>query len=462
MENKKNKVIPYKKKKTMNPWILVCALVFIYLIVYFCVFSFGGRVSVYEVGEGSTLSKYNSRYTALVIRDEQVVNAADSGYVNFFVGDSSRIYVGENIYVSDTSGTLAQKLQEASGSLAVLDEKNLSDLRNSIYDFDTSFNTQNFYDVYTFKYKLESDLTNLTNNAAFAGISGSLSGTDYKTYTADSTGIILHNTDGFEGKTYEDIESSDFKKTNYRKNIIKSNSYIESGQPVYKVVKDDTWNLIIQVDDPSAFDNVDYVDIEFLKDNIKTSCDFKLYTKAGNTYGVMTITRYMARYLSDRYLQIRIEGDTEQGLKIPKTAAAEKQFYEIPADYLVQGGNSQEYGFNLMTGSKNSETSVEFITPTIAYKTDEYVYVCTEDGLLSANDVLVKSDSGETFTVSKKENKYAVYSIESGYAALKAIDILGENNEYYIIDSSSYNGIRLYDRIIENFSSVKAGEEIYK
>ena len=46
----------------------------------------------------------------------------------------------------------------------------------------------------------------------------------------------------------------------------------------------------------------------------------------------------MIRYATERYLDIELILEDESGLKIPKTAVTEKEFYIVPQDYITSGG----------------------------------------------------------------------------------------------------------------------------
>lgn len=456
--NANEKVIQYNKKKPVNVWILVSILVFIYLIIYFCFYAFNSRVSFVEVTEGSTTGRFDTQYTALAIRDEKKVNVDEDGYINFFVGDGAQIFVGEDTYMLDKKGDISAKLEEYAKNNAVLNGNDMDKLKDSIYDFDTAFDDQNFYDSYSFKSKLESQILDLMSTNIFdVALEEIGDPSNYHIFESDYNGVVLHNIDGFEELSYKDIESSYFKKSNYKKKIVASNDFLNKGDTAYKVITDDQWYLVFQIEDPSEFEGIKYMDIVFLKDNISTSCEFQTFTKAGNTYGVLTLKKYMIRYISDRFLQIKLYEDYYEGLKIPKSSVLEKQVFVIPREYLTQGGNSNAYGFM----RKNDENNIEFITPSIVLSDAENVYVTTDNGILSSNDVLARSDSLETFTVSRKENKEGVYAISNGYATFKIIEVLGEHNNYYIINPKSGNGIRLYDMVIEDYQSIEEGQEVY-
>ncbi|MDO4734841.1 MAG: HlyD family efflux transporter periplasmic adaptor subunit, partial [Lachnospiraceae bacterium] len=266
-------------------------MILIYLVVYFCVYFFGSRTSIYEVTEGAVASVFDGQYTGLALREETIVTSPGTGYVNFFVGDATPISVGEQTYILDGSGKIASKLEEAAKNQAILSEDNLNQIKDTIHDFDTSFDSQNYYDVYSFKYRIESQMLDLINGSVFENINNELSEMGENTYqivSSDISGVVMHNIDGYEGKTTDQIESSDFKKSNYQKQIIKTNDLVAEGDPVYKVITSETWKLVIQIDDASVFDEKSYVNIEFLKDNITASADIETFTKAGNTYAVLT------------------------------------------------------------------------------------------------------------------------------------------------------------------------------
>lgn len=62
----------------------------------------------------------------------------------------------------------------------------------------------------------------------------------------------------------------------------------------------------------------------------------------------------MIRYASDRYLDIEILIENAQGLKIPKSAVVEKDCYEVPTEYIVSNGETDEQGVLVYN---NGETS---------------------------------------------------------------------------------------------------------
>ena len=427
--------------------ILICLFILAYLIYQLLTYYTGSSISLYQVSTGSAESGFSSQYTALILRDETVVYASESGYVNFFAGDCSPVAVGDETCVIDSTGSLYEELTASALQVAVLNENELSDIKDTIYEFDITFDTDSYYDVYTFKYKLESQLFDTIYSSVFDSSYADLSG--YEIQTCAFAGIMLHSTDGFEDISADEMEAAYFRQENYEKNIITSNEYVDSGDAVYKVVTSEEWNLVIQLDDPDVFEDIDSLEIQFLKDSVTASCNFYMYTTGGYTYGVLTLDKYMYRYVSDRYISISILNDAEEGLMIPKTSLASEQFYAIPADFLTTGGNSSSKGFLVQT-EENGSSSVTFIVPEVITSTDEYVYVSSE--FVEAGDILVQADTNETFTVRIKENIDGVYVSENGSYSFTAVTVIGENGDYYIVEKGG--SLNLYDNIVYNAESV--------
>ena len=444
--------MPETKRKPNNKlkifiWLLVCILVVSYMVFQLYTYFFSTGIRLYQVSEGSSESRYESQYTALILREETVVTSLSSGYVNFLVSDSTPISVNEETYLIDGSGTLYETLSESAASGTVFSEDELLEIKESIYEFDTTFDEKDYSDIYSFKYKLSSQLVDLIYSDAFESSSIDLSA--YTIITSDVSGIMVHSTDGYEGISADEMEAAYFRQTNYERNMISSNDYVEAGDAVYKVVTSQEWQLVIQIEDSSVFEDVSSLEIEFLKDGITAEGDFYMYTSAGVTYGVITLDKYMYRYVSDRFIQISLtDEDSVSGLMIPKTSVATKQFYMIPVDFLTTGGSSSSSGFLVQT----DDGSVQFVVPDIVKTTDEYVYVSTD--FLSQGDVLVQTETNETYTVRIKENLEGVYISENGSYSFAAVDITGENGDFYIVEKSSSSALSLYDNIVQNAESV--------
>ena len=86
---KESNILEFKKKKQLNIGIIIFGIIFIYLIATIIMYITAPHITVYEVRQGSILK--DNAYTGLAIRDEIVVEATESGYINYFAQDNSKV-----------------------------------------------------------------------------------------------------------------------------------------------------------------------------------------------------------------------------------------------------------------------------------------------------------------------------------------------------------------------------------
>ena len=55
-----------------------------------------------------------------------------------------------------------------------------------------------------------------------------------------------------------------------------------------------------------------------------------------------------------------------------------------------------------------------------------------------------------------------VYNVNKGYTVFRQIEIISQNQEYYIVKANTSYGLSLYDHIILNSKTVKENQTIYQ
>ncbi len=265
-------------------------------------------------------------------------------------------------------------------------------------------------------------------------------------------------TDGYEGVTAETLTEDLFDKNTYKKNSITSGSFIENGTAIYKTMNDEEWSIVVPLtaDQAAAYADTKIVPLRLVSENINTSGYFSIRRIGSNSYGVITLKRFMMKYAAERFIDIEIMGETTNGLKIPKTAVTDKEFYVVPVEYMLKGGNNNEPGFSRqIVGTEN----IEFITPEIFVTVEDMCYI--DKSQLSANDVLVKADSQSKYVVGALGTLKGVYNVNTGYTTFRYIEILSEKNGYYIIKKDTVHGLTQYDHIVLNASMVEDNSVIF-
>lgn len=335
----------YQKKKHLNIGIIIFGVIFIYLVVTVLMYLTEKHISVYEVREGSIL-KDNS-YTGLAIRNETVIRSEDNGYVNYFVSAGSKVGAKTQIYsLSD------HKLQFESkpGKRSELTSVEQNNIRQKTQTFCENYSDESFGDVYTLKSNISNVLDGKSNQNRQTQLAAL---TDADTdglhvFSADSDGIICYYVDGFEKTTADDVTPDMLSKEGYRKKEQKNNTRIKSGTPVYKLIKDDDWTLVIPLTKECAKELKDSssVHVRFPKDNETMTAAFSMKKVKGSYLGYLAFDSSMVRYAQDRFLlTVELILEDQSGLKIPKSAITKKDFYVIPWKIILpRAGNSNSTG----------------------------------------------------------------------------------------------------------------------
>lgn len=463
MAKQSRKVVRYRRPFRLQPGIVILFLTVIYVIIYLIMFMSKEQVSIYEVTYGSTVESVKTSYTGLALRDEEVYYADQSGYVNFYVREGSRVSRLSTLYSIDENGTVSSLLKSMSQDGSTLSKEDLSSIKESIHRFSINFDTSDFSALYDFKYSLDAELMEAVTANMLDKVYESVEKNAFSVVTAPKTGIVSYYIDKFESfRSPDQITADLFNQDNYAKVNLSSNNLVAAETPIYKIIGGEQWKIVIPLTEAEAEAYADRtrVEITFKADDISTTGSFSIVKNADGYYGVISLNKYMIRYLSERFIDIRISVDSDEGLKIPKSAVFDESFYLVPTSYYCKGGDSSDtYGFNMEVFADDGTTTLQFITPNIYYSTDEYCYI--SKSAVSNGDILVRPDSNERYQINTTGTLQGVYQINSGYTAFKRIEVLSETNEYYIVSDSTSGGLILYDHILLKKGNFKENDVIY-
>ncbi len=463
-----DKVVKLNKNKGMNFGLIIFLVIFAYIIAALVNYMTDKHVESYQVKLGALST--NNIYKALTLRDETIVRASQSGYVNYFARESERVGVGNLVYTLDESGRVADYLTSDTEN-SDLTNKDLTELKTDILSFVNAFSPSAFSNVYDFKYNVEGTVLKLSNANILSDIekinSSGVSSLVQFNY-APTSGYVVYSIDGYEDISLNDMTSEliDYKvyETENKKKQLISNELVAEGDAVYKIATNEDWSMIIQVDSPEKADSLleeKYVKVKFLK-NQETSWAKvveKFVNENNESFVLLTFTNSMMTFCTDRFVDIELILDEDNGLKVPNSSIIEKEFFIVPKEYITKGGNTNSNGvlreYYLEDGTKSSE----FVQTTIYNETEEEYYL--DDLTLRMGDVLIMPDSTNTYTLDKKGSLIGVYNINKGYADFKQINILYQNDEYSIIKPNMVYGLSAYDYIVLDATTVNDDELLY-
>lgn len=459
-----SKVVRYKRRPRAVA--LIYALVLMYIIGFVYLYAKKAKVQTYEVNTGSLTN--NATFTAIAVRDETVYDSPYSGDVNYYQREGTRVKKGDTIYTVDETGRVSEILSSyTKAGENSLSSQNLSDLKTTLNNYRTDYDGSDFTYIYDLKSDLNATVLQAINENIMNNLDSIIENTGsqnlFRAQEAESNGIVVYSVDGYEQINQDNIKSSDFNKNNYNKNSLKSEALIVAGNPAYKLVNSEDWYLLIKL----TKDDIDNyglsakksLNIRIKKDNMTLKCGFSIIERSDGYYGKLSLDSYMIRYVSERFLDVELVTTGKSGMKLPVSAVTENEFYVIPKDYMTKGGNSDNNGFICEKYDSNGNYESSFVEPEIYKVTDDMVYVGKED--FEEGVSIVMPDSSSRYALGPTEKIQGVYCVNTGYTVFCTVEIIDENNEYYIVKQNVTHGISVYDRIVLDADKYKPNDMIY-
>lgn len=479
------------KLLTFNISTIMFGALLLYMIITVVLYATSSHVTTYQVTTGP-LTK-NPVCTALALRSEEVITAENSGYIEYYATEGMQVRKDGSVY------SISNEQQE--NTAVALSDEQMEEVRSSAEQFSYAYNSNNFYDTYSYKYQVRETILQAakaetsqatqtsedsqtasseegenTDSVAGSAVTGnSISIGNQDVYTAPEAGIVVYSTDGYENKTADSLVEEDFNQMAYQKENLITGNEIQTGDSVYKLITSENWTLMVPLTDQmaAALAGRESIQVKFVKDGESQNGSLSIVNIGSQKVAKIELINGMTRYAGDRFLEVELVINTQSGLKIPVSSIVEKEFYTVPLDFLTQGDNGDTQGFLKQIGSGDSSSS-EFIDATIYRQVDAQGNEITENtqdtsgGLcyvdkdtLNEGDILIKPDSGETFTVGQVDNLQGAYNINQGYAVFRQIKILDQNEEYCIVEEGTSYGLRAFDYIARDGSTVSEEEILY-
>lgn len=445
MKKENDNIIKFQKGFQINIGFVLIVIIFLYIAFHIFSSLTKQNITVYEVEEGTIVT--NNNYQALAIREEEVVNASQSGSIYYYGRNKSRVGVRSPIYAVDTTGSLSELLSVDEEMTIPLDAKDVSLVAGDVDAFIHDFNLTEFHHVYSFKSNLEDTLQDIyTSNVqdTYADkIEAAQKAETFIRENAASPGLLCYTIDGMEGVTVETFDSGNFDIGSLEISNLRSKDEIIAGEPVYKLIKSDDWKLVVPIEEDVADQvrEISSIQIKFLADNAKTWASLELTQRGTQDYLILSMDDSMERYADSRFINIELLLDSKSGLKIPNSAITEKEFFVVSKSLFLQGADKSEPGLMI----KRQEGDI-FVMPTIYYETEDAYYIDNED--VNSDDRIISGNSKDTVAANAHTAKLkGVYSVNKGYTVFKQIETLYQNEDYAVIKTGTDYGISLYDHI---------------
>lgn len=451
------KVVKFKKRKRINIGVIVFLILFLYIAINVYIYFTKEQLTIYEVHEGSTA--IDNRITGLILRDEKIITSDKAGYVSYYKKEGARVAKNEAVYSIDDTGMMGDILARGDVSIKISKQDN-AELLHSIHTFRTSFSNDDFSSVYHFKDDMESMVLDILNTTILNNQQALFEATgqaySMNAVTSPNSGIVTYYTDGYEDIEADQVTKDMFNLEEYVRTGLRTTDIVDQNTPIYKLITSEKWNIILPLTEEQYDMLSDKEQIRFtiLEDDLELTAALSLSQRGSDRFAKLTLNKYLSNYIEDRYLEVKLDFDSVEGLKIPLSSIIEKEFYLVPLEYFTKGGDSMADGLIVESYDVKSGEAEHTFTPTeIYYQDDAYAYVDTKD--FEPNTIIkypVKEEMGnagnkDLFKLGPTNKLTGVYNVNQGYAVFRRIEILYQNQEYAIVKSNTPKGLSAYDQI---------------
>lgn len=455
MAERRDNVRKFRRRPTLNVGILIVGVIFLYMVISVIIFATTKRTTVYEVTDGSLA--LDNMYTGFAVRNEKVVTSDYSGFINYFLKDGHKAGMDTIICTIDETGNIAEKISSSDeGSLS---SENITQIRNSLKELTMNYSNDNFNQVYSVADKINSGIFEYQAGNITSNLDSYVSSSDnldffHKIYP-ESSGIAVYSVDGYENYNGNMVNPDVFNTENYELKNLLSESLINRGDAMYKIISDDDWDIYVQLDakDAEQMENEHQVGIFFPDQNIRCDARFSIINNGDHFFGKISMNKYMTDFAGQRYIKFEMTQKSAKGLKIPVSSVFRRNAYTIPRDFVAENGV-------IITQSYDTQGNIviDSVEPTVYYADQENYYVSVND--FPSGTMIKKADSDETYIVGIIKELDGVFCVNKGYAVFRAIEILEQNDEYCIVRKGTDFGLATYDHIVLDHSAIKDSDII--
>lgn len=454
------KVIKFRTRREVNIGLVIAFGVLILLVINIYRSATTPHLSLYEVHEGSAGSEEAS--VAMILREETVYRTEHAGYLNYYYREGARVTKNANIYSVNDSSEL-QDILNMNEDTPTLTVNDLNRLKGSVRSFCANYSDTNFSDCYELREEFLSDYLRYRDVSVLDVLADKQTSSQaFLTIHTPASGVISYFYDKYDGYTKDMLDGTEFLEENrtvpeYGKQT--GISAIDSF--AYKLITKENWQMVIKVSD-EALKKIRTEDsgvcFRISGDSVLYETKYEELHIGGETYLLVDMERYGSDYISERFVDVTLYLSAKEGLKIPETAILEKEVYQIPERFVMQGGGEEDVvGVSIERyDEESSEIRPDFQPITPLFFENGYYYVSKDDidSDQYINSAGLATEPERAMLYSFLTRMEGVYNMNKGYAVFRRIERITDIEEYVLVKAGLAGGVALYDHIVLDVSAV--------
>lgn len=457
-----DKIIRVKKRKDVNIGIVIFLVILVYVLFHVYTFFTKTEIPLYEVQPGEMY--ITSQCDGMILREEELVYTEIAGYINYYFGEGSRISKNCTVYSIDSNRDI-YNLLSGNATEIKLSGDDLEDLKLLLQE--TLIYSDSGRNIPEKKAQIITGYQRLIDTMLMKELNQIVTSTgissNFHVVSSAQSGIISYMMDEYTDYTLQEVTADCFENQDAYSSLY-SIDLIAANSPVYKIITDDSWKIIVLLTDTLYGQLLGKENATFyLENELKVTAPINCYKKDNAYFAEITMDKYLANYSSERFLKVKFEVEHVEGLKIPESAITFKDYYRIPEEYLVLGGNETAQTKGLLVEEFDAETGTTrytFQEAEIFYSTDGFAYI---DCLDFAKETYISTpDMNSRVMLYTFVNKLeGAYNINKGYAVFKRVERLKTENGYVIVKRNSVSGLSAYDHVALDAEHVVEDAIIY-
>jgi len=458
----KDNIIRFKKRKDINIGIIVFLVILLYITFYVYTFLTKSEIPLYEVQPGEI--HVTSQCEGMILREEELVYTEIAGYLNYYFGEGSRVAKNTTVYSIDSNRNVYEFLAGNSTEIKLSGE-DLNDLKQILHETfvysDKETNISDKKTSVTTGYQRLIDTMLLEELNQIVTSTGIIS--NFHVVSCDRSGVISYMIDDYTDYSVQDVTKACFE-TKAPTGSLYSIDLIAANSPVYKMITGDNWSIIVLLTDTLYGQLLGKETATFYLDNeIKITAPVTCYRKEEACFAEIKLDRYMSNFTSKRFIDITFELDYVEGLKIPETAITFKDYFRIPKEYIVLGGNESSQKKGLLVEEFNQDTGTmqyTFKEIDVFYAVDGFYYIDC-DSLSKETYISTQDMTSRVMLYTFVNQLEGAYNINKGYTVFKRVERIKTENGYAIVKKNSESGLSAYDHIVLDAATVIEDSVIY-
>lgn len=456
---KDENIIKFRTRKDVNIGLVVAVGVLILLVINIYRYVTTPHLSLFEVQTGNSGSEVVTK--AMILRNETVYRTEHAGYLNYYYREGARVTKNAKVYSVNDSSEL-QDILDLNEDNTALATNDLLRLKGNIREFCSEYSDVAFSECYSLREEFMSDYLRYRDVSVLDALSGQEAAAGFTTILSPESGTISYFSDLYDGYTKDMLTGEEFLVEKQTIPEYKKQTSISARDSfAYKLIPDETWQLVIQV--PKEYEELvrkerGMILFHVLGDSAPYEKNYEELRINGNLYLLVEMTRYGNEYLDERFLDVTLSLSAKEGLKIPETAILTKEVYQIPERFVMQGGGTEDtLGVSMERyDAESGDVLPDFYEIHPLFYENGYYYVAREDmdSGQYINSAGLTSEPERAMLYSFLTDMEGVYNMNKGYAVFRRIERITDVEEYVLVRAGSAGGVSCYDHIVLDVSAV--------